>query len=121
MIDERGQKTVTVTKKQLLDELQMNRHAHRRVFDLAIAGWQKRCIAELEQAVADAKSGFKFSGVISIPKPQDQTSDYDRVIKMVQMSVGDNVTLSAEDFACYVMDDWRWKSQFTASTSMYVQ
>ncbi len=39
---------------------------------------------------------------------------------MLDMSVDDIIVISADDFAMYVMDDWRWKDAFTASNSRYL-
>ena len=121
MLDASGREVVTVKRDELLAELRKNRDAHREVFDKAIAGWEAKVLEELTQAVKDAKAKRFFNGTIVIPRPKDQTADYDRVIKMVEMSVGDTVTMSKTDFACYVMDDWSWKQNFTASTAAYLQ
>jgi hypothetical protein len=50
----------------------------------------------------------------------DQTKDYDRVIRMLEMTVDEIITIGAVEFQQYVMDDWTWKEQFTASNSAYL-
>lgn len=121
MIDSEGRETVTVKKNELLEILNKNRADHRATFERALAGWQRKVTSVLATAYEDAKAGRKFENRIYIEQPSDQTKDYDRVIKMVEMSVADTVTLTKEHFAQYVMDDWRWKEQFTNSTMAYMK
>jgi hypothetical protein len=121
MIDQEGRETVTVKKAELLEVLTKNREQHRDTFEKALLGWKKKVTDVLAEAYDDAQTGKRYQNYISIEQPTDQTRDYDRVIKMVQMSVSDTVMLTREHFACYVMDDWKWKDQFTRSTSMYTK
>ncbi len=37
-----------------------------------------------------------------------------------EMDVNENVTLDANEFSNYVMDDWSWKEQFNTSNSLYL-
>lgn len=120
MTDKDGRKTVTVKKDALLEVLRTNRTAHRDVFDKALTGWKRTVLETLESAYDDAKAGKRFLGIISIEQPADHTREYDCIIKMIEMSVDETVTLDSGTFACYVMDDWSWKGQFTRSTSQYI-
>jgi hypothetical protein len=49
----------------------------------------------------------------------NQTKDYDRVLKMLDMTTDEVVVLSEDDFAQYVMDEWQWKEQFSQINSTY--
>lgn len=49
----------------------------------------------------------------------DQTKDYDMAIGMLRMSVDEYITLEEEDYKCYVLDQWRWKQQFSTSNRGY--
>ncbi len=40
---------------------------------------------------------------------------------MAEMSIDDTITLSEDEFAMYVMDQWRWKQSFTESTLVYTR
>jgi hypothetical protein len=55
----------------------------------------------------------------ALKRPEDHEKDYRQIIEMVRMSAEDVITLSSEEFACYVMDDWDWKEEFAASTAGY--
>ena len=73
----------------------------------------------LEKRLAAARAGQHIQWAFSYPEPQDHTKDYDRVIRMVEMEVHEEITVQEYDFAQFVMDDWDWKAQWTTSTSGY--
>ena len=47
--------------------------------------------------------------------------DIHRVIMMATMSVEDTISLSEDEFAMYVMDQWRWKQAFAETTLRYLR
>lgn len=112
-------KKVNVHKDNLLEELQTNRENHREIYEEALEGYKDKVRAELENYLQRVENGDVLSIRVNLPRPEDHTDDYDRAIKMVQMSVDDELELTENEFAQYVMDDWGWKQSFTASTAMY--
>ena len=99
--------------------LKQNREKHRAIFEEALAGYRAEAIRLLDEALQNAKDGKKINTHIRLVEPMDQTSDYDRVIRMVEMEVDDEVDLDEDGFRQYVMDDWHWKSQFLAANMGY--
>ena len=65
-------------------------------------------------------SHFNWSAAINLVYPENQTSSYDKAIRMMQASIYDEVKLSDQEFNCYVLNDWSWKSKFTSSVSNYI-
>jgi hypothetical protein len=110
---------VTVKREQLLEKLKENREAHREVFEISLEGYRKAVIEHLERLLADAREGKRIEHNVRMPVPQDQTPEYDQAIAMLEMSVDDEIELTSQEFACYVMDRWGWKRQFTASNKSY--
>jgi hypothetical protein len=113
--------TVKVKRNELLAVVEKNREQHRDLFEKACVGYRKEVIARLDGMLADAKAGKRIRQTVGLVEPMDQTKDYDRVLAMLRMSTEDVIELSQSEFAQYVMDDWRWKDQFTATNSTYVQ
>jgi len=111
---------VTVRKEELLNALTENQAHHREEFEKAQDGWRSTVIEELDRRLADARAGRKVVTVFSYPEPEDHTKDYDRVIRMVEMSVDSELTIAEHDFAQFVMDDWHWKANWSASNMAYV-
>ncbi len=112
---------VTVRKTDLLAALRENREAHRDIFNEACEGYQAEAIRLLEEHLQRIRQGKREQVYVVLPVPADHTKDYDRVIRMVEMSVDDEIDLEANDFASYVMDDWRWKREFLTSNATYSQ
>ena len=111
---------VTVRKSELLQALQANRDNHRGEFLKAQEGWKAVIMEELERRLSDARDGKRIQSSFSFPEPQDRTRDYERVIKMVEMEIAETITIPEADFSRYVMDDWEWKANWTASNIGYV-
>jgi len=111
--------TVKIEKAALLAIVRENREKHRAIFLEAQEGFRAQAIAELDRLLENAKAGRRIPRSWSMLAPVDQTKEYDRVLKMLEMSVDDIVELSQHDFARYVMDDWEWREQFLASNARY--
>ena len=111
---------VTVEKDQFIEKVQKNRDHHRRVFERALNGYRARMIDELERRIEDLRKGRRVEQYIGLPEPEDHTADYDRVLTMAAMSIHDTVELGQDEFAMYVMDQWRWKQDFTETVTRYL-
>jgi hypothetical protein len=110
---------VTASKAEVLKALRANRDAHRGIFEEAVAGYRDEVTRQLEDFLDRIKSGQRMRIYLDLPEPLDHTKDYDRAIKMIELSVNDTIELSEMDVKQYVMDDWVWKQQFLASNSSY--
>ncbi len=110
---------VTVKTTDLHQELSDNRNRHRRIFEEAQGHYREQAIKELDQMLADAREGRVIKRMVILPEPEDHTDDYDRVLRMLEMSVHDETELSENDFEMFVMDRWGWERSFDTSTRAY--
>jgi hypothetical protein len=110
---------IKVDKRELLEKVQENRDGHHQVFEDAMEVYREQMIKELDSMIADAKAGRKIRRTVSMPEPEDHTRDYDRVIKMLEMSVEDIIELDEVDFDRYVQDNWVWSHSFASNTTSY--
>jgi hypothetical protein len=110
---------VTVNKVDLLTALRANRDRHRAIFEEALAGWRDRALEELDRQAERVRAGRRGNVQVVLPAPQDHTADYERVIGMLELDVEDQITLSEQDYAQYVDDDWGWRRQWLAQNSAY--
>lgn len=110
---------VTMKKAEVLEVLRKNREQHKKIFLEAVEGYRKKAIDMLEKHVADIRYGKVFEVYVSLPRPEEHTRDYDRVIKMIEMAVEDNVVFTEQDTQNYIMDDWAWKQKFLTTNSAY--
>lgn len=111
--------SIKVDKKQLLDVLKKNRREHHEIFLEAQDGYRRAIVMELDAMLQDARNGKKIRRSVTLVEPVDQTRDYDRVIRMMEMSIETAINLSEHEFQSYVLDDWNWKKQFNASNFAY--
>jgi len=111
---------IRIKKDELLAAVKKNREGHRAVFEEALEGYRKQAVAELEAILAEAKAGKRIRRGVSLIEPTDQTREYDRIIRALEMSTDQVIELSEGEFAQYVMDDWHWKGQFIATTQAYM-
>lgn len=112
-------RTIIVLKDELREIVQANRDEHRNDFLEAQEKFRERVVEELERRLEDARQGRQVDMAIRLPVPEDHTADYDRVLRMLDISVGDTIELEEDDVACYVQDDWAWKRAWISTMSNY--
>lgn len=110
---------VKVNRMQLISILETNRDKHRSTFLEAQEGFRKQVINQLDRHLRDAREGRKIVLHVVLPQPVDQTADYERVIGMLKMSVDETVSLCEDNYSQYVLDNWRWKSQWNETVMNY--
>lgn len=108
-----------IEKLKLLDILKENRAKHRAIFEEAVDGYVKKAEEMLRENMTLLKANRNHRVGVYLTAPVDQTRDYDRAIKMVEMTTETEIVLQESDFKGYVMDDWSWKQQFLTSNSFY--
>lgn len=110
---------VKVKKDEALAALRKNRASHKQIFDEAVKGYKQKALEVLAEHVKRIQTGSLVRVTVQIPFPEDHTKDYDRAIKMLEMSVEDHVLMDETSFQQYVMDDWHWKRQFLHANKAY--
>lgn len=119
MINDFGDNKVTVKKSDLLEALQKNRTTHAKDYLEAFEGYKIAFVQEAVKLLELAKTGKFEKTTINCAPPQDHTKDYDRVIRMLEMSTADEWTISEGQFTQYVLDEWSWQRDFTTSKMRY--
>ena len=111
---------VKCKRVELLEKLKENRENHQEAFELALVAYRDQAVAELEAMLAEAREGKRIRRSVSLVEPVNQTKEYNQAIMMLEMSVDERITLNEQEFACFVMDRWRWKEQFALTASSYL-
>lgn len=109
-------------KAKLMAILKTNRAEHREIFLEAQKKYRERAIEVLDQQLKLAREGAAFTlrQIVELVAPEDHTTEYDRAIKMLELSVDKTVTLSANEFSNLVQDVWTWSRQWAVSNSGYI-
>jgi hypothetical protein len=116
-----SQITVSINKDALLTVLRTNRNTHRQQYEKAWAGYCRMMREELEGKLERIKADKPIERYLGNTPPDDHTGDYDDVIDMLSMALGDAIELTQGQFKQYVKDDWGWKEQWTTSNTAYMQ
>jgi hypothetical protein len=114
-----GLDEIKVKKDELLAAIKRNRDEHRGTFLKAQEGYREAVVKELDRMLEEARNGKPIRTVVSLPAPSDHTKDYDRVIRMLEMSTATEIKITSSAFAQYVLDEWNWKGAFMETSRRY--
>ena len=109
---------VTVNKDKLLEALWENKDKHEKDFEELYTKFFDSYHEELTR-VMDAILAKKIAHVDEPVMPVNHTKDYERAIRMVEMSLDDDIELDEQRFNELVMDEWDWQRSFTATKAFY--
>ncbi|HLP82099.1 MAG TPA: hypothetical protein VK141_08975, partial [Nitrosomonas sp.] len=108
-------RTVKIERTKLLKEVIKNRANHKKEYDEAMQGYRELVIEALSEKLEDAKKHEDITHYIDLDRPENHLREYDRVIRMLEMSVDKVIELQANEFAQYVTDEWSWKESFVTT------
>jgi len=110
---------MTFKVDELLKTLKANLKDHKKIIKEAKIGFKKALVIELKEMLAKAKAGEDFQRHIKATPPGDNSRDYERTIKMLEMTTDEELDLTGDQFECYVMDRWDWQDAFLNTCSGY--
>jgi len=113
-------RTVKLYKADLTRILNDNRAKHKAEYEEAFEGYINTAIEKLEENLAKFKAGEITKLRWNEQPPTSNVADYDRVIKMLEMSIEDEIELTSEEFENFVQDNWHWKEHWHLSNSKYM-
>jgi hypothetical protein len=115
-------RSVKVNKAELLTVLQDNKKKHVKEYEESVKDYKKAAIKVAKEHVDLAKTGDldKIAKIRAMPqRPTSYEDSYNRAIRMMEMSVEDVVELEEQIFNQLVLDEWSWKTAFTATGALY--
>lgn len=115
--------SVKIDRITLLKIVRDNRDKHIKDHMTAIKAW----LTDVEETakenleLAKTHDANKIAKMKSTPlKPESYVDTYDRAIRMLELSVDLEITLTSTDFNQIVMDEWSWKQSFALSNAKYL-
>lgn len=114
--------TVTLDKQKLLTIVKHNLKIHKKEYLESVEDYKEAvysiCQRNMDIASSDIIADFK--DIKTIPKaPVSYESDYYKNIRMLELSIGESITLKDYEFSQLVLDEWIWKHEFTTSNMAY--
>lgn len=126
-------KEVKVSRAKLLVVLIENKRQHIADYLEAVEEYKVAALEAIAKGVAKLNAQIETvkamtpktvehirwaSVTLSIPVSHE--SEYNRAIRMVEMSVDEEIVLSEKEFTKYVLDEWDWKSDFENTKMSYL-
>lgn len=113
---------IKVNKASLLEIVKKNREEHGGAFAEAQKAYREVAIKALDEQLAAARENrpFQLRVLFALEPPQDHTTDYDRSIRMLEMSVDNEIVISEQEFQQYVQDIWGWSQGWASNAINYV-
>lgn len=115
---------VTIAVDELREIVQENREEHIQTFEEAKENFRDHVVDELHDKINRAQNAEEIDDIpsyISFDQPEEHTEDYDRVLRMLELTTEDEVTLTRKEFTRYVLDDWGWKDKWESNTVSYTE
>lgn len=113
--------SVKINRKELLKIVKENATKHVADYDEAVedfkAGVIKVAKANLKMANTGDVASFNFQRMPSAPV--NYADNYNRAIRMLELSVEDVIEVEDHIFNQLVLDEWGWKQQFVAQSALY--
>lgn len=120
------QRSVKVSREKLLARLKENRAKHEKEFSELFFAYKTRVVqmmtihvkylegklSGIEDLARDELLAFDTPKYQLVPRPEDHTIDYDRAIDRIEWEEDEVVSISEDDFNCYVRDEWNWRQRF---------
>ncbi len=116
-------KQVTVRKEVLKTILQDNLKKHVEEYKEALEGYKEKALEALKEQIIEIEKGsFLNWNKLNLKQPQTYEKEYKRAIGMLEMSCDSNaVTITAEEYDSYVLDEWNWKNDWVFSNTQYTK
>lgn len=111
--------SVDVKKADLIRVLRANAEGHNAVYRRAIEAYREKAIEALDGLLEQVKDGVVAQLYVSLPVPEDHSTDYWRAINMLVMHQGDTITLTEDAYRKLVDDEWEWSAHWHGSTAAY--
>lgn len=115
-------RSVKLNRVELLNIVHDNKLKHVNQFEESVAYFKAAVVKLTTENSKLAKSGDldKIAKIKPIPtKPVSYEDNYNRAIRMLELSVEDTIELEEDVFNQLVLDEWHWKNQFAAISAMY--
>lgn len=103
---------VNVSRQDLLETLLKGREAHAQQYEQAKADYAEAAEKFLAEALERVRAGDLSNIVFKLQRPENHVGDYDEVIKMMEHSVDEVISLDSSSFRAYFMGEWGWKRDF---------
>jgi hypothetical protein len=112
--------TIIIEKEKLLPIVLENRQKHDNIYAAAVSGYWVKAEEILTDKLTKVKKQEKIEDSLGLTYPINYSDDYDRVIRMLELTSENQLTLTTKEFDSYVRNQWGWKHSFLGTNSCYI-
>jgi hypothetical protein len=116
-------RTVNVSRLELLKKLKENLDIHRTDFEEAVVGYQVKLVNDLRSKLSEVSDSdphdLEHIKEVDFEFPENHEQDYVEIIEMLEMSVDQTIQLDTQSFKAYVKNEWVWSNRFTSIANTY--
>lgn len=114
--------SVKINRAELLNIVRDNLKKHLSDYTESVEDYKAGALKVATANLKIAKSGDidKFHQIRGLPqRPVSYEKEYNRAIRMLELSVEEVIDVEQDVFNQLVLDEWHWKNQFVASAMAY--
>ena len=113
--------TVNVSRRDLLEALELNLEKHKKAYAQAVINYRKALQVDLTAALIQANDPNSQLSKIKVEfnHPVSYANQYQKAIDMLKLSVDETINIDSDSFFAYFKDEWSWKSGFDLANSIY--
>jgi hypothetical protein len=121
MLQGRLMNSVKVKKSELLTTLKLNLKHHQIDVEeaLILRHTETREYFESKLDSLTKNPDYQIKERITFPIPEDNSKEYEKVIRMVEMTQDDIIELDESQFDMLVMDNWGFKNTLIQTSAFY--
>jgi len=115
-----SQRSITVKKTELISKIKENKTNHIQEYDKAVIAFKERVTRQLEESRLALESGDYSKVNFRLTVPENKSDEYDKLVKMFEWEIKEEVELSQAEFNEYVLDETPFALQAKISNSAYL-
>ena len=113
---------IKMDREQLLGIVRENLKKHLTDYAEAVEDYKVGALKVATSNLKIAKTGEidKFHQIKGLPqRPVSYEKEYNRAIRMLELSVDEEIMIEQDTFNQLVLDEWHWKNSFVAASALY--
>lgn len=122
--------SITMNRLELLGIVKSNLEKHKLDYIESVKDYETAVLTVAADNVKITKANQKalakkidlqaIKGTKSFPHaPRSYAAEYARAVRMLELSVDENIEIEEDIFNQLVLDEWSWKRDFIAASTMY--
>ena len=113
---------IKMNRKELLKIVKENLKKHLTDYAESVEDYKAGALKVATANLKIAKTGDidKFHQIKGLPqRPVSYEKEYNRAIRMLELSVDEEIMVEQDTFNQLVLDEWHWKNSFVAASMSY--